>query len=205
VPPPNDSRFEPDIFASRPPDGPVEPSHGLIDLLVRARQEYRWPFNASAYDSQVAIVELEAIVRDRLLTDLTPQNALGIICDVSAWGNNNVRAQRAIENANDQTKQRMADAIALMSNDVCRALDRLTFRGWDLSWPPRHTGSVMPPFPQRSTGMHLISLTPWTCGSRTVQFARPPAFCGDGRTGGTPPVGWQRFRRAVLPKIATSI
>jgi hypothetical protein len=98
----------------------------LIDLLVRAREEYRWPFSDSAHDSQVTIIELEALVRDWFLKDLTPQNALGIICHVSMWGRNNVTAQLAIENADDDTKQRMADAIALLSSNVGLALDRLT-------------------------------------------------------------------------------
>jgi len=88
----------------------LEPSAGLIDLLITARSEYDWPANTGADISQQTIIDLEqsASTAIRALNDL---NAHQLCIDVSGWAGNNTNSHNNIVNASDADKAEMRRSI----------------------------------------------------------------------------------------------
>ena len=123
----NYCRFPPGVLIRRLPDGGLDISQALADLLVSSRNNYDWPAGTGARESQNAIIELEHNVED-LLRGLDPARIHQIIKKVSLWGGNNANAQRRIEGASREDQVRMRDAIRHIMNrfTLKRGLDELS-------------------------------------------------------------------------------
>ncbi|MCU7247289.1 hypothetical protein [Pseudomonas koreensis] len=92
--------------------GLVMPSSDLVLLLTNARQDYDWPFGTGKVKSQRRVIELEKKVV-HLLKSLNEASAHKIICKISWWAGNNLRAKIRIRNASALEKKAMLRAIQI--------------------------------------------------------------------------------------------
>ena len=116
--------FGSDVCVGRMPDGTIQVSDALADLLVDARSSYAWPSTESPLRSQQRILDLESEVAERI-QKLDPEKGHWIVQEVSRWGGNNVRSQRVIERALPTQKEVYVALIKQTSESIRHALEGL--------------------------------------------------------------------------------
>jgi hypothetical protein len=98
----------------------------LVNLLLQARNAYDWPAGTGATASQLAIINLVALVQ-RQLTALNPSTAHSIVVDVSTWAGNNSRSHGQILAASSAHRAQMYTAISrlITPGEECGGFDML--------------------------------------------------------------------------------
>lgn len=102
-----------DLHIRKDAEGAISLSGELAELLVHARSGYAW--RALPSTSQQRIIDLERHTHQRI-ESLDDEKAHWIIQQVSLWGGNRGRAQRALDQASPAEKSEFAGLIqALLS------------------------------------------------------------------------------------------
>ena len=109
---PNDANCFPAGVSLNQVAGLILPSTDLVLLLTKAREDYDWPFGTGAIDSQSEVLQVEVDVAN-WLSCLNVNTAHKIVCRVSCWAGNNLRAKIRIWNASAAEKRAMLSAIQL--------------------------------------------------------------------------------------------
>lgn len=110
------------VCVERLPDGSLQVSDALADLLVDARSSYAWPSIESPLRSQQRILDLESEVAERI-QKLDPEKGHWIVQEVSRWGGNSERSQRVIERASLTQRDAYVALIKQTSESIRPALE----------------------------------------------------------------------------------